>query len=167
MVNSLPGYDQPYGAPPTTAWQGGQPLGLPEAATRGMLSRRLVAYGLDIVFILGFTALLSIAIAILGLVTFGFGWSLFAVLPASGVLYSVITVGGAKQSTVGMRMAGLRVVRTQGGPVDWLTAGSHALLFYVAIGTFVLWLVDIGLGVVRGDRRMGHDLLVGLAVVRA
>lgn len=162
MVNSLPGYDRPYGAPLGT-WPGA----LPDAATRGVLSRRLLAYGLDIVFILGFTAILSIAIAILGLVTFGFGWSLFAVLPASGVLYSMITVGGSKQSTVGMRMAGLRAVRTDGGSVDWLIAGAHALLFYVAVGTFLLWFLDVGLGMVRGDRRMGHDLLVGLAIVRA
>ena len=131
------------------------------------MRRRLVAYLLDIVFILAFTALLSIAIAILGTVTLGLGWSLFAVLPASGVLYSMITVGGWKQSTVGMRMAGLRAVRVRGGSVDWLMAAAHALLFYVAVGTMLLWLADVGLGLVRGDRRMGHDILVGLAVVRA
>ena len=50
--------------------------------------------------------------------------------------------------------------------MDWLTAAVHALLFYVAIGTLLLWIVDVGLGLVRGDRRMGHDILVGLALVR-
>lgn len=162
MVQSLPGYDRPYGAPPLSA----SPGGLPAQATQGVLSRRLVAYLLDILFILAFSAILSLVIVVVGLLTFGLGWSLFAILPASGILYSMITVGGAKQSTVGMRMAGLRVVRVHGGPVDWLTAAVHALLFYLAIGTLLLWIVDVGLGAVRGDRRMAHDILVGLALVR-
>ena len=38
-----------------------------------------------------------------------------------------------------MRMMGLRVVDAgSGGPVDKITAAVHALLFYVAAGTFVL-----------------------------
>lgn len=67
-----------------------------------------------------------------------------------------------------MRMMGLRVVAPSSGVrVDVITAGVHALLFYVAISTFLLWAVDILLGLVRSDRRLGHDLLLGLAVVRA
>ena len=61
--------------------------------------------------------------------TFGFGWTLFAVLPASGIIYSAITVGGRRQSTLGMRMMGLRVVApVSGARVDLITAGVHALL---------------------------------------
>jgi uncharacterized RDD family membrane protein YckC len=67
-----------------------------------------------------------------------------------------------------MRMLGLRGVQAEtGGPVDWITAGVHALLFYVAVSTFLLWLVDIGIGLLRQDRRTGHDLIVGLAIVEA
>jgi hypothetical protein len=47
-----------------------------------------------------------------------------------------------------------------------LTAAVHALLFYVAAGTFVLWLLDLFLGVARSDRRLGHDLLTGVVLVR-
>jgi uncharacterized RDD family membrane protein YckC len=64
-------------------------------------------------------------------------------------------------------MMGLRVVdATTGGPVGMLTAAVPALLFYVAVGTFVLWLLDLFLGVVRSDRRLGHDLLTGVVLVR-
>ena len=42
-----------------------------------------------------------------------------------------------------------------------------ALFFYVAAGTVALWLLDIACGFVRADRRLGHDLLTGLVVVRA
>lgn len=139
----------------------------PIARTDGVLGRRLFAYLLDIIFIFGFAALLAILISILGLLTFGLGWSLFAVLPATGVIYSALTAGGPRQSTLGMRMAGLRVVdAANGGPVDWITAGVHAFLFYLAAGTFVLWVLDLFVGLGRADRRLGHDLLVGVAVVR-
>ncbi|GJD50757.1 hypothetical protein OPKNFCMD_3502 [Methylobacterium crusticola] len=148
---------------PPLGWQAPPPV----RVEYGSLSRRFFAYLLDIVFIFGFTCVLWIAIALLGVVTFGFGWALYAILPASGILYSAITVGGARQSTLGMRMLGLRAVRADGGPVDWITAAVHALLFYVALSTFLLWLVDVGLGILRADRRMGHDLLIGLGVVRA
>lgn len=141
---------------------------LPIPYVRASLGARAIAYLLDILFILGFTALLTLLITVIGLVTFGLGWTLFAVLPASGIIYSAITVGGRRQSTVGQRMMGLRVVAPESGaPVDVVTAAVHAVLFYVAVSTFLLWCADIAFGLVRSDRRLGHDLILGLAVVHA
>ena len=146
----------------------GFPGMMPVPHVRASLGGRFVAYLLDIGFIFAFTAILATAIAVLGVVTFGFGWTLFAVLPASGIIYSAITVGGRRQSTFGMRMMGLRVVAPESGArVDVITAAVHALLFYVAISTFLLWCVDLLFGVLRADRRLGHDVMVGLAVLRA
>ena len=48
-----------------------------------------------------------------------------------------------------------------------LAAAVHALLFYVAVSTFLLWACDILLGMFRDDRRFVHDLLTGFIVVRA
>ncbi|MHC2003510.1 RDD family protein [Methylobacterium sp. CM6241] len=164
MLNTPPGYD-PAGY--AERFGSGFPSNLPMPFVRASLGARFVAYLLDILFILGFTALLTLAITVLGVLTFGLGWTLFAILPASGILYSAVTVGGAAQSTWGMRMMGLRVVTPASGlRVDLLTAAIHALLFYVAISTFLLWFVDILFGLMRSDRRLGHDVLVGLAVVR-
>lgn len=141
---------------------------LPIPYVRASLGGRTMAYLLDILFIFGFTAFLTLLITVVGLVTFGLGWTLFAVLPASGIIYSAITVGGRRQSTIGQRMMGLRVVAPESGArVDVVTAAVHALLFYVAVSTFLLWCVDIAFGLVRSDRRLGHDLLLGLAVVPA
>jgi len=142
--------------------------GLPIPYVRASLGGRTIAYLLDILFILGFTTLLTLLITVIGIVTFGLGWTLFAVLPASGIIYSAITVGGRRQSTLGQRMMGLRVVAPESGaPVDLITAAVHALLFYVAVSTFLLWCVDLAFGLVRSDRRLGHDLLLGLAVDHA
>ncbi|MFE1602830.1 RDD family protein [Methylobacterium sp. ID0610] len=150
-------------------WQGAPApgYGAPVVVEHASLSRRFCAYLLDILFIFAFTCLLWLAIAFIGVITFGLGWTLFAILPASGIIYSAVTLGGAYQSTYGMRMLGLRGVQAEtGGPVDWITAGVHALLFYVAVSTFLLWLLDIGIGLLRADRRTGHDLVVGLAIIR-
>lgn len=165
MINTPPGYESTSYVPHAAS---GFRSPMPLPVVRASLGARFVAYLLDILFIFGFTALLTLAITLIGLVTFGLGWTLFAILPASGILYSAVTVGGAAQSTWGMRMMGLRVVAPSSGVrVDVITAGVHALLFYVAISTFLLWAIDILLGLVRSDRRLGHDLLLGLAVVRA
>ncbi|GJE14123.1 MULTISPECIES: RDD family protein [Methylobacterium] len=161
MQNPQPGYAQRF----DTARYADS---LPVPFVRASLGGRAVAYLLDILFIFGFTALLTLVITVIGVVTFGLGWTLFAVLPASGIIYSAITVGGPKQSTIGQRLMGLRVVAPEtGARVDIITAAVHALLFYVAISTFLLWCVDVVFGLVRSDRRLGHDLLLGLAVVPA
>ncbi len=112
---------------------------LPFPFVGASLGGRTVAYLLDILFIFGFTALLTLLITVIGVVTFGLGWTLFAVLPASGIIYSAITVGGSKQSTIGQRLMGLRTIAPESGArVDVITAAVHALLFYVAISTFLL-----------------------------
>ena len=167
MANTRPSYELPptgTGAP----YDVGAYPAYPVARTDGVLGRRLMAYLVDLVIILGFTAILAVAIFFLGFLTFGLGWALYAILgPAAALLYNAVTIGGPHQATIGMRMAGLRVVGASGGRVDAVTAAVHALLFWVALGTFVLWLLDVMIGLARSDRRLGHDLLVGLMLVRS
>lgn len=136
--------------------------------TRGVLTRRFFAYLIDLVVIALFTVLLGFLIGVLGIITFGAAWILYAVLiPLAAILYSGLTVGGVGQGTVGMRMMGLRVVDSEtGGRVGFVLACVHALLFYVGIGTALLLALDILIGLARSDRRLGHDLLVGILVLR-
>ena len=117
-------------------------------------------------FFLGW--LVVFLLGVLGIVTFGATWLLIPIATVATALgYAALTIGGRKQSTWGMRVAGLRVETASGGRPDGLAAAVHALLFYVAAGTFLLWLVDVACGFAREDRRMGHDLLTGLVIVRA
>ena len=113
-------------------------------------------------------ALLVLIVAVLGVITMGFG---FVLMPATGLAaalgYTAITIGGPKQATWGMRMAGIKVVRGDGSRPDGLTGAVHALMFWVAAGTVLLLMADIAFALIRSDRRMGHDVLTGLAVVRA
>jgi uncharacterized RDD family membrane protein YckC len=155
---SGPGYNPTYRPPHSV---------IDPRATEGVLGRRLMGYAVDLVVITILVGLLWLVIAVLGVITFGLGWMLFGLLPLTAIVYNALTVGGPAQATIGMRTAGVRVVDgLTGGRVSVLQAAVHALLFYVAVSTAVLLAVDILIGFGRSDRRLGHDLLSGLTLVR-
>lgn len=134
----------------------------------GVLGSRLFAWIGDIVILFFLGGAIVLLLGILGIVTFGATWLLIPIATvATGLGYAALTVGGPRQATLGMRMAGLKVETAAGGRPDGLAAAVHALLFYVAASTVGLWALDILIGFARSDRRMGHDLLTGLVVVRA
>jgi uncharacterized RDD family membrane protein YckC len=137
--------------------------------TEGTLGRRLVAYLIDIVAIGVLTLLLSIVIGFVGIVTFGLGWLLFSLLPLTAIVYNAITISGPSQGTVGMRMAGVRVLdATTGRRVSFLYAAVHAVLFYVGVLSMaVLWIADVAFGLMRADRRMARDLITNVVFVRS
>lgn len=136
--------------------------------TRGVLGSRLFAWIGDVVVLCFLTWIVLVLLGILGIVTFGLTWLLMGGATVAVALgYAAITIGGRRQATLGMRMAGLKVETASGGRPDALAAAVHALFFYVAAGTVGLWLLDIACGLVREDRRLGHDILTGLVVVRA
>jgi len=137
-------------------------------ATEGTIGRRLLAYVVDIIVVSVIMMVLWVFIALVGLITFGFGWVLFALLPLTAIAYNAITIGGPSQATLGMRLAGVRMIdAASGGAVPMVTAAVHALLFYVALSTFLLWAIDIIVGLARADHRFGHDVLTGLAAIRS
>ncbi len=139
----------------------------PAQDVSGVMGSRVFAWIGDIVVVFALSWLLVIAIGVLGVLTLGLGWLLFPAVAATAFAYAAITIGGRRQATWGMRMAGLRVETVDGGRPDALAAAVHALLFYVAAGTVGLWVLDILIGFARSDRRLGHDILTGLVVVRA
>ena len=155
--------DTRYGQPPITALEP-----RPYQNVSGVLGSRLFAWLVDIVVLFFLGWLVVFLLALLGVVTFGATWLLLPIATVATALgYAAITIGGPRQATLGMRMAGLRVETASGGRPDALAAAVHALFFYVAAGTVALWFLDILCGLARSDRRLGHDLLTGLVVVRA
>ena len=58
--------------------------------TEGTLSRRFFAYLIDLVMIVLFSALLSLGIAFIGLLTLGLGWSLFAIVPPRALFTTLL-----------------------------------------------------------------------------
>jgi uncharacterized RDD family membrane protein YckC len=147
------------------------PYELDTRLTEGVIARRFWAYLIDLAVIAIWVVLISIGIFFLGLLTLGLGWGLFFALPLTAlifIVYNAVTIGGPSQATVGMRTMGLRVVDPQSGrPVSMIAAGVHALFFYVAVSTFLLWACDVLVGFIRDDRRFLRDLLTGMLIIRA
>lgn len=148
-----------------------RPYDIDVRLTEGVISRRFWAYLIDLFVVAIWIVLISIAIFLFGLLTLGLGWGLFVLLPLTAltfVFYNAVTIGGPNQATVGMRTMGLRVVDPSSGrPVSMLAAAVHALLFYVAISTFLLWACDVLIGFFRDDRRFLRDLLTNMLVIRS
>jgi uncharacterized RDD family membrane protein YckC len=138
-------------------------------ATEGTLGRRFLGYLVDIVVITVLMGLLYVLVAALGVLTFGLGWLLFGLIPFTAIVYNAVTISGPSQGTIGMRMAGVRVIdATTGGRVSFIAAAVHAFLFYVALGAAaLLWVADVLFGFVRPDRRLARDLLTNVVFVRS
>jgi len=146
-----------------------QNIHIPEATfTKGTISRRLLAYFVDFFVIACLTGAFYFAVAVLGLVTFGLAWSIFAVPGCFlAILYSALTVSSPAQGTIGMRIAGVRLVEAgTRNTVPALTAAVHALFFYISVVSVVLFFMNTIIGIARTDRRFGHDLLAGIVAYR-
>lgn len=132
---------------------------------RGVRTRRMVAFFVDYLLIAFLTLPVAVVVALLGFLTFGLGWFLFAILaPLTALLYIAFTLGGRKQATPGMRLMDIRLERTDGEPVDALLAIVHTVLFWAAnaILTPLILLATLFL-----DRKRAlHDLLLGTVVTR-
>ncbi|MNL75024.1 RDD family protein [compost metagenome] len=80
------------------------------------------------------------------------------------MLYFGVTVGGREQASPGMRMMGLAIARTDGRPMDFLTAIVHLVIFWIANALLTPLVLLIGLFTDRS--RLLHDLLIGTVTVR-
>ncbi len=132
----------------------------------GVRSRRVFAFILDYVIVGLLLVPFAILVALLGLLTFGLGWSLFAILtPAVAVLYIWNTLGGPNQATTGMRMMGIRLERLDARAIDGMTAVVHSVLFWA--GNVILSPLILLATLFTNRKRTIHDLLLGTVVTRS
>ncbi|QRM54938.1 RDD family protein [Sinorhizobium sp. BG8] len=140
---------------PSTDWR----------AYRGVLSRRIFAFLLDYAIIALLWVPAAVVVFFLGILTLGLGFFLYPALFAIvAMLYFGLTVGGANQASVGMNVMGLALARTDGRPIDFLTAIVHLVLFWIGNAVLTPFVMLIGLFTDRG--RLLHDLLLGTVMVR-
>lgn len=132
----------------------------------GVRTRRILAFLLDYLIVGLLSIPFAILVLVLGLLTFGLGWSLFAVLiPAVALIYVWSTLGGSNQATVGMRLMGIRLERLDGQRVDGLLAVVHSVLFWA--GNVVLTPFVLLVSLFADRKRTLHDLLLGTVVTRS
>ena len=135
-------------------------------AYAGVRTRRIMAFLLDYLIVGLLVVPFGILVAVLGLLTFGLAWSLFAILvPAVALVYVWNTLGGPNQATTGMRMMGVRLERLDGRPIDGMTAVVHSVLFWA--GNVILSPLVLLVTLFTDRKRTLHDLLLGTVVTRS
>lgn len=151
-----------FGAPERTY----DPLVNPEYF-HGVLSRRILAFLIDVTVLTVPVILASILILLFGIVTLGFGWMLFWFLsPATvvwAVLYFGMTLGGPASATLGMRAVDLEMRTVYGGRVPFLVAATHVVLYWISVSALSPFVLLVAL--FNGRRRLLHDVFLGTVVV--
>jgi uncharacterized RDD family membrane protein YckC len=133
----------------------------------GVLARRMIAFMIDLAIITVPIVFACIFIFFFGVVTFGLGWVLFALVAPGAVIWAVIycgvTMGGPASGTIGMRTVDLEVRTWYGAPCYSLLGAVHAIAFWVTISALTPLVLVIGL--LNERRRLLHDFLLGTVVI--
>jgi uncharacterized RDD family membrane protein YckC len=150
------------GIPPFDPW-------LQPELFRGVLTRRVFAFLIDLVVLSIPVILAYIFIAVFGLITLGLGWVLFwLAYPASmiwALVYYGASLGGVHSATLGMRVMDLQLRTWTGAPGYFVLGASHALLFWLSVSFFTPLVLLVGL--FNGRRRLLHDIILGTVVINS
>lgn len=131
----------------------------------GVRTRRVLAFVADYSLVLLLSIPAAIVVFFLGIVTLGLGWMLYGILlPLIAVVYIGSTMGGRAQATPGMRLAGIRLERLDGGRVDPMLAILHGVVFWASNAVLTPFVLLVALFTPR--KQLLQDLLLGTVVVR-
>ena len=135
-----------------------------EAFIEGVMTRRCLAWLIDLVCIGLILVVLWLVLLLFGLLTLGLGFGAMALLPAVPFLYHFLSLLRSSSATPGQSVLGLTVRRDADlGPPTGLQALIFTVVFYLTMATSGLLLL-IALFTVR--HRTLHDLASDLVVVR-
>ena len=136
-----------------------------EWLTDGVMSRRVVAWLIDLLLIGLVIGALFLVLLLFGVLTLGLALPLLGALPVVPFCYHWLFVAGSASATPGQQALGLVVRRDDdlGRPTP-VQAFVYTLIFYITLAATGLLLL-VALVTVR--HRTLHDLASGLVVVRA
>src|SRR5437588_8520127 len=104
---------------------------------RGVLTRRVFAFLIDLVVLSIPVILACMFIAVFGVVTLGLGWALFWLVSPASVIWALVyygaSLGGPHSATLGMRVMDLEVRTWNGAPCYFILGAMHAVLFWVSV----------------------------------
>jgi uncharacterized RDD family membrane protein YckC len=134
---------------------------------RGLLTRRVIAFVIDLIVLSIPIVLAVLFIAVFGLVTLGLGWMLFWLVSPFSVIWALVyygaSLGGPHSATIGMRVMDLEMRTWYGAPSYFLLGAMHAVLFWVSVSVLSPFILLVGLFNAR--RRLLHDMVLGTVVV--
>ena len=136
---------------------------------RGVLTRRVFAFLIDLVVLSIPVVLACVFIAVFGVVTLGLGWVLFWLVSPASVIWALIyygaTLGGPHSATLGMRVMDLELRTWYGAPCYFVLGAIHAVLFWISV-SFLTPLVLL-VGLFNGRRRLLHDVILGTVMINS
>src|ERR1700726_457673 len=136
---------------------------------RGVLTRRVFAFLIDLVAPSVPVILAYIFIAVFGLITLGLGWLWFWLVWPAAVVWALIyygaALGGPHSATLGMRVMDLELRTWYGAPGYFVLGAMHAVLFWISV-SFLTPLVLL-IGLFNGRRRLLHDIVLGTVVINS
>lgn len=134
---------------------------------RGVLTRRVFAFLIDLLVIAVPVILGYIFIAVFGLVTLGLGWALFWLAWPTSVVWAIVyygsCIGGPYSATLGMRIMDLELRTWYGAPGYFVLGAMHAVLFWLSISVLSPFVLLVGL--LNARRRLLHDIVLGTVIV--
>jgi uncharacterized RDD family membrane protein YckC len=134
---------------------------------RGVLTRRVIAFIIDLIVLSIPIVLAVLFIAVFGLVTLGLGWMLFWLVSPFSVIWALVyygaSLGGPHSATIGMRVMDLEMRTWYGAPSYFLLGAMHAVLFWISISVLSPFILLVG--PFNARRRLLHDMVLGTVVV--
>jgi uncharacterized RDD family membrane protein YckC len=136
---------------------------------RGLLTRRVIAFLIDLLVLSVPVILAVIFIFFFGIITLTLGWWLYGLLSPATVIWAIVyygsSLGGPHSATVGMRVMDLELRTWYGAPGYFVLGATHAVLFWVSI-SFLTPLVLL-VGLFNGRRRLLHDIILGTVIINS
>ena len=133
----------------------------------GVLSRRVIAFLIDLTIISIPVLFAAIFIFILGWSTFGFGWALYFLFWPAAVIWALfyygLTLGAPASATIGMRVMDLEMRTWYGSPAYFVLGAVHAIAYWISV-SFLTPLILL-VGFFNERRRLLHDILIGTVVI--
>ncbi len=136
---------------------------------RGVLTRRVFAFLIDLIVLSVPVILGYIFIAVFGVITLGLGWMLFWLAWPATIVWAIVyygaSIGGPHSATMGMRAMDLELRTWYGAPGYFVLGACHAVLYWVSISFLTPLVLLVGLFTSR--RRLLHDIILGTVVINS
>lgn len=133
----------------------------------GVLARRIIAFLIDFVCVGAPVILAAMVIFVFGIVTLGFGWALYWLLPPASVIWAIVYFGlgvaGERSATIGMRVMDLEMRTWYGAPAYFVLGAVHVILFWVSVSALTPFILLVAF--FNRRRRLLHDILLGTVII--
>jgi uncharacterized RDD family membrane protein YckC len=133
----------------------------------GVLTRRVVAFFIDVIIIALPLLVAAVFIFVLGLITFGLGWALYWLMYPASIIWALFyygtTLGSQASATLGMRAVGIEMRTWYGAPAYFVLGAVHAVVYWISVSVLTPFILLVGFFNAR--KRLLHDFFVGAVII--